>query len=100
MGSGVMRSERLIPLTCCKHNMDTLISARRFLSPILKTPRLRTLARTLYRCLLRLRYGKTGLALCSRHGRSWRLLIEVALWDDLEPNTYAWLRRTGKPGDT
>jgi len=80
--------------------MDALTYIRKRLQPIVTRLGLRPIAQRVYRRLLRWRYGRDGVATARVNGREWRLLLEVALLDEVYvPETNDWLRRAVKPGD-
>ena len=80
--------------------MDVLISLKRRLDGTVGRLGLRPAARWAYRKMLKLRYGKNGLATTQHNGRTWKLHYEVALRGEYaEFETVEWLRKVIRPGD-
>src|SRR5262245_40918923 len=80
--------------------MDILILLKRRLDKIVGRLGVRPAARSVYRKLLKLRYGENGLATASHNGRTWKLHYEVALRGEYaEFETIEWLREVVKLGD-
>ena len=80
--------------------MDLLIWVKRKLAPVVGRLGLRPLASRVYRLLLRVRYGRDGLAAVRQNGRTWKLHHEVGLRGEYQEfDTIQWLRRVVTAGD-